>query len=886
MRTPRWLRRSSDVAGDIRDEVDSHLAMARRDRESAGETPEQAAAAARREFGNAALVREETRAVWAWTWLEQLAQDTRYGVRQLRRQPGFTIVAVLSLALGIGAGTVIFSAVDAVILRRLPFREPARLVEIFQQYFPHPAMDRMDVSVANFLDWQADHASFDGMAADRLISLNLSGPGGPERIRGAAVTANAFELLGRDALVGRVFRSDTRDGDTPVAVLSYSLWQRRFGANPDVIGQSILANRTSYTIIGIMPPGFRFPVGWLLSEVDFWTPLSFTPAERGDRGTIGLEVVARLRSGVTIRQAQANLDVIARQLAAAYPTTNKDWGAHLMLLDDRGVSDWRPLFALLSLAAGVVLLVGCANVANLLLARGLGRQREFTLRAALGARRTRIVRQVVTEGVVLASLGGALGIVLAFWGIRMLAWLAPVSDLPELRHVGLNLRVLGFGVGVSVATGFLFSLAPAVTRSHVRLRDALQDHARSGAGWHAHRAQALMAAAELALTLPLLVCAGALYRTFHAYMTEAPGFVADGVVTMRLSLPTETYSQDSQWTACFDRALEGIKTIPGVEAAAVGNGAPMEDGGDVMKYRIAGRTSAATDKSWSELLSVSLDYFRATGIELHRGRLFTDRDRAGAPPVALVSEALVRREFPGQDPIGQRIEVLGDVNRSVGTAASGPPIEIVGVIADTREYSFFNAPTPMIYVPFAQSPRRAVSLMIKTAADPSSVLPAIHDRLLKVDPDQPIYNVQTLTAMVRDHHALYRLEMMLLASFAGIALVLSLVGTYGVMAYFVNGRVREFGVRMALGAERRQILRFVLWRGAWLSALGLAVGLAAAWPAMVLLSNAMQPFPLVGHGAVMVSATAASTAAIALLACVIPARRATQVEPMTILRSE
>ncbi len=825
--------------------------------------------------------------------MQTLWHDLRFGARMLLKQPGFTLIAVLTLALGIGANTAIFSVVNAVLLRVLPYQEPDRLVQIFQRYYPRPGMDRMSVAPANFIDWQAETQSLEACAAYRLTNFNLSGEQSPERVRAAHTSAHLFAVLNVAPLLGRTFQ-DGEDNPSreAVTVLSHGLWQRRFGGDQAIIGQTIKANSQPYTVVGVMPPGFRFPIGWLNSEVELWVPLVFDSGEKHNRAATTLEVVARLRPGIRLEQAQASLDLLTRRLEQAYPETNKDWGANVFPLTERGVIGYRPLFLFLWLAVGVVLLIACANVANLLLARGMERHKELTIRAALGAPRWRLIRQLMTESMLLSSLGGCLGLLLALWGVDLLATLAPSARLPELQQIGLNLRVLTFSLGLSVITGFLFSLLPAFTLASFSLRDALHEGGRGTSDSpRRNRLKAALVVGELALTLMLLMCAGTVFRSFQKYMNVEPGFVAENVLSMRFALPLERYQQAPQWAAFFERVEEEVKAIPGVVTAAVGSGAPMEGGDDILRYQIAGRPApnSAKPQVVTGYHRVSPDYFRALGIKLRRGRYLNAADADGAPRVALVNEAFVRREFPDQNPIGEKITLLGDVNRSAREEGGQPLVEIVGVVAEIKDYSFYQTAPPAIYVPVRQDPQRTMSLLVKTAADPASLLPEIRRRLLKLDPDQPAFNIRTLEQIVSDNHALLRFNTLLLAVFAALALVLSVIGIYGVIAYAVSQRTKEFGIRLALGAHPRDIFKLVLRKGLGLSLAGVALGVAAAFPALKLLARALKAsmnLDLIGSGPLLFVAVCSALMLVALLACFIPARRATKVDPMIALRCE
>ncbi|MEK6281441.1 MAG: ABC transporter permease [Acidobacteriota bacterium] len=821
-----------------------------------------------------------------------LGQDLRYGARMLLKNPGFSLIAIITLALGIGANTAIFSAVNAVLFRALPYKEPDRLVQIFQRFRPQQNMDRMPVAPANFFDWQAEQQSIEAFAAFRLSNFNLSGDNNPERVRAALASANLFAVLGVEPDLGRTFQAgDDAAGSEPVAVLSNNLWQRRFGGDRSIIGRTIRANNKQYTVIGVMPPGFRFPIGWVTSDVEIWSPLTLEAAERNNRSAITLDVIARLKPNVKLEQAQKSLDALMGQLEQAYPQSNKDWGVNLMPLADRGIIGYRAMFLFLSLAVGLVLLIACVNVANLLLARGIQREKELTIRAALGAGRLRLVRQLLTEGLMLSTLGGLVGVILSVWGSNLLTALAP-SDLPQLKQANLNLRVFLFSLGLSVLTGFFFSIFPALSLSRSSLQGALQEGGRGTSdNPRRNRLRAALVVGELGLTVVLLLSAGALIKSFQSYMAVEPGYVAENAITMRIALPAEKYKQGPQWVALFERVEEEVKAIPGVVTAAIGSSAPMEGGGEVTRYTIVGKPEPdPTARSLkSEYIRISPDYFRAAGITLRQGRSFSSSDVEGAPQVAIVNETFARREFPDKNPIGERIRLRGNVNASARDEAGNSPLEIVGVVADIKEYGLYLMTPPLIYAPMRQSPQRTMSLLVKTAGEPTSMLPEIRRRLLKIDPEQPVYNLRTLEQIISENHALFRFNTLLLTTFAAIALALSLIGIYGVVSYSVSQRTREFGIRLALGAESRNIFKLVLSKGAWLIVVGLVLGLAVSYPANKFLARSLKEsmnLDLINTGPMLLVVVCGSMTLAVLLACIVPARRATKVDPMIALRSE
>jgi putative ABC transport system permease protein len=825
--------------------------------------------------------------------MEKLLQDIRYGTRLTLKYPGFAVAVVLTLALGIGANTAIFSSDQALFFQALPYRNPGRLVELFQKNLPEPAAETMPVAPANYLDWQKDNQPFEAFAAWRERTMNLSGGDAPESVQIAQISPNLFAVLGVDAMLGRGFRrGDDTPGKNLLVVLSYGLWQRRFGGRRDVLGQTIRASDRFYTVIGVMPSGFRFPIGWLSEDVEMWTPLTLTDSEWSDRKDLSLNVLARLRGGASRRQAQASADAVAQRLAQAYPETNKDWGVYLMPLADRGVRDFRGLFVLLSIAVGLVLLIACVNVANLLLARGMERQKELTVRATLGARRSRLVRQLMTEGVLLALGGGMLGIGIGYAGIRMLASLAPTMEIPELKQIALNAPVLALSLGLSILTGFLFSVLPALTLSGVSLHGTLQQTGRASTGTiNSYRLKAALVAGEVALTLALLFCAGDVLNSFFSYMRIDPGFDVHNVLVIHMALPPRKYPNPQQWSTFFERAVEDIRSIPGVTAAAAGSGAPMEENDTVMRFHIAGHVipKCVDIRFIMGYRPITPDYLRATGIRLLRGRNLLPSDTATTPAVALVNETFARQQFGNENAVGKRIFLDGDVNASAAAETSGAPLEIVGVLRDTKEDGLYQITPQMVYVPLAQDPTSVVSLLVKTSAPPRSILAAVRRKLTTLDPDQPLYSVSSLEEIFQETHAFFRFNTLLLGAFAATALLLSLVGIYGVVGYGASQRTREFGIRLALGSPRQSILLLVLRQAAWMTMGGIGVGLALAWPAVRLLTRVLyesMALTLVRTGPLLFLALSGSIVLTLLFACLIPACSAMRADPMQALRYE
>lgn len=801
------------------------------------------------------------------------------------------------LGLGIGSCTAIFSTDDAVLFQHLPYKNSGRLVEAFQKSHSHAIMDTMDVAPANYFDWQSDSGPFEAYAAWRPTSFNLSGGDNPERVKAAQVTADLFTVLGVEPMLGRGFRPDEdTPGKAPVVILSYGLWLRRFQGNPDVVGRTIRANDQTYAVIGIMPPDFRFPIGWVLNDMELWTPLIFTSAERFSRTEMTLSVIARLRHGATLAQGQASPNAIAQRLSREYPETNKDWGVNLIRLSDRGGSQFRQLFVYLSVAVGFVLLIACANVANLLLARGMQRQRELSVRTALGARRGRLVRQFVTEGVLLSLAGGLLGVGFGCAGIRVLSALAPAVALPELKQMTLNLQVLAIALGVSMLTGLLFSVLPALIVSGVSPQGAMQETGRSNTGTRqSNRLKAMLIVGEVALTIVLLMCAGDILNSFLVYMRIDPGFDIQNVLVMRLTLPQKRYSHPRQQSEFVARAVQEIGSLPGVSAAAAGSGAPLEEGSILWFHTADGRSSGVTKGSTNhemvDCYRITPDYFRATGIRLLRGRGVLSSDQDSQPAVAVVNETFARKEFGDADPIGRRVFLDGDLNASATATATATaqPIETVGVVRDTKDSGLFHDTPAILFAPLAQAPEPSVSLVVKSGVAPKDIVPEIRSRIAQLDPDQAVYNIRSMDDIFREWHALFRFNTLLLTAFAAIAPILSMIGIYGVIAYTVTQRTREFGIRMALGAPRRRILMLVLKQSLWMSFAGTVLGAALAWPATRLLSRTLQQsmyMTLTRTSPLLFPVLCAGLVLIMLLMSLLPARRATQVEPMQSIACE
>jgi putative ABC transport system permease protein len=800
-----------------------------------------------------------------------MINDLRYAFRQLMKSPGFAAVTILTLALGIGACTAIFSVVNAVLLRPLDYPDPARLVIIRETQLPD--FPEFSVSPPNYLDWEKQTKSFENLAAYSGARVNLTGEGEPQQLIGIKATAHYFDVYGIKPALGRTFLpEEDAPGKNHVVVLSYPFWQRVFGGAADVVGRAVQLSGEPYTVVGVAPRGFG-----LASKVDAWMPMAFEPKETANdnRGAHYLNVAGRLRPGVTVAQAEAELRVLAAQLATQYPDSNKGWGIFMMPLQDYSVRDVRTVLYTLLGAVGCVLLIACANIANLLLARATARHREISIRAALGASRARLVRQLLTESVLLALCGGLAGILLARWGLDALLALAP-ANLPRVTDIHLDAGVLVFSLALSVITGLVFGIAPAWLAARADVNEALKQGSRgSTEGGARRRLRSALVVIEVTFALMLLGGAGLLARSFMQLAHVDPGFTPENATVLRLSLPQKKYALPEQQTAFADALLERMKTLPGVQAAGLTHSMPLVSD-YVLGFNIEGRPAIApSDLPNTNYYAVTPEYFRAMGIRLVRGRVFTARDDAKAPRVAIINETMARQHFPNEDPIGKRINIT-----------NGPDTwrEIIGIVGDIKQYGVDKATSNQSYEPFAQVPFSSLNVVIRTSGPPAALLGAIRPTVYAVDKDQPIGTIRPLEEIMADSIARQRFAMTLLTVFSLVALVIAAVGIYGVMAYSVVQRTGEFGIRMALGAQQRDVLRLVLAQGGKLVGLGLLIGLAAtlaasrAMGSMLFNTSAQDPLTL---GAITLL-----LGAVALVACLLPANRATKVNPIEALRAE
>ena len=801
--------------------------------------------------------------------MKNLWQDLRYGFRLLVQNPGFTAVAVLTLGLGIGANTAIFSVVNAVLLKPLSYANADRLVMALENNLAK-GWSSFAVSPANFADWQKQNHVFDPLVAFQGGGYVLTGQGEPEQLFGQQTTDGFFRLTGVEPALGRAFREEEFEtGKDRVVILGHALWQRRFGGSPEVLGKAVTFSGDSYTVIGVMPKGFRIPQG-----ADLLAPLTLTPDMLAHRGAHYLVAMGRLKPGVTLQQAQSEMSGIATALAKQYPDTNTGWNTNLQPLFEAIVGEVRPALLALFAAVGFVMLIACGNVTNLLLARGASRQKEIALRAALGAGRIRIIRQLLTESVLLALAGGAIGLLLGEWGVELLRALQP-ANLPRMQDLSINSSVLLFTFGLSLLTGLVFGSAPALLISRSHLSETLKEGGRGSGSGGRHRLRGALVVAQVALSLILLVGAGLQIRSFLHLMKVDPGFDSTNVLTMGVSLPDTKYPDGDRQKAFIQRALENLQALPGVKSAAVVTSVPMGDGDLIYSLSVEGRPAPQGQEPSANWYSVSPDYFQTMRIPLVKGRLFTEHDDSAAQRVAVINESVARRIFPGEDPIGKQIRMGID---------SQVVREIVGIVKDVKHYALEGKFTMQMYVPYRQQAMDTMVFLLRTDTDPASLTSAARRTIFALDKDQPVSEASTLEDLVSASASQRRLNTLLIGFFAVVALVLAAVGIYGVVAYSVAQRTHEIGVRMALGAQKRDVFSLVLRQGMLLVVAGVALGLAGAMALTRLISQLL--FNVSALDAATFLSTPLLLAAVALLACYLPARRAARVDPMVALRYE
>jgi putative ABC transport system permease protein len=870
------------MRADVEDELRFHLEERVRDLESRGLTPDEARAEARRQFGDVSAIRTECltiderryrrarhREVFGHMWL-----DLKFAARGLRRSPAFTAMAAACIALGVGVTTTIFTAVRGTLLRPLPYRDGDRLVAIYAR-LPERNETGINISWPDYLSWRDQSRSFEQLGMWTWETLNFSGEPEAERVDGAAVTPNLFPLLGIPPLLGRFFTAEEAvQGRNRVVLLSHDIWKRRFAGDASIIGRAVTVDAQPYTVVGVMPPQFNFP-----DRGNVWVP--YVPdevaRERGNRFLAG--AIGRLKPGITVAEAQADLDVISRRLQQEYKQENTGWDAEVIALRDDLVGDLRrPLLIFLG-AVGMVLLIACTNVANLMLVRGATRQREVALRVALGAARHRVVGQVLVESIIIALIGGVAGAMLSRVGVLLLGMAFP-DNVPFYISFGVDAQVVVFTLVLTVITGLLLGLVPALRATRVNLQTSLKDGARGEThGRHRSHLRAALVVTEVALSLILLVSATLLLRSYRSLTSTELGFDEHGIISARVGLPLAKYQDREARRAFWTRLYERVAAVPGVEAVGSANGIPFSgwnvQAGMTVEGRPPRRQGEELDVHYQR---VSPDYFRAIGVPLLRGRGFGDADRDTSAHVGLINESLVRKEFLNQDPLGKRIKLGGPESRDAW-------VTIIGVVKDFRHYRLPEPMKPALYFPQLASPSYTQTLVIRTTSrDPSALAPALRDILRDLDPDVPAYQVQTFEQVVSRSLWRQRLQGTTLGVFAALALVLAVVGIYGVISYTVAQRMRELGVRVALGASSRQVLGLVLGHGARLTMLGVLVGLVGALALTRVLARLL--YGVAPTDLLTFTSVPLLLAAVAVVATWIPARRATKVDPVVAMRAE
>jgi putative ABC transport system permease protein len=800
-----------------------------------------------------------------------LWQDLRYGARMLAKNPGFTTVAVVALALGIGANSAIFSVVNTVLLRPLPYKNPDALVMVWDEQ-THLGFPKDTPSPANFLDWREQNTVFEGLAAMTERSFNLTGAGEPERFDGRRVSANLFSVLGVEPQLGRAFTADEDKPGSRVVILSHRMWQRRFGGDPTIIGRALNLNGEAYTVVGVMPRSFQFPT----QRDQLWVPIAFPADEASQRGSHYLEVIARLKPGVTLQKARAEMSTIAARLEKQYPDANTRVGIVLTPLHEEVVGNIKPALLILLGAVGFVLLIACANVANLLLARAAVRQKEISLRLALGASGARLIRQFLTESVLLAGLGGIVGLLFSFAGIRILKRFIP-DTISQVQAINIDSKVLFFTLLVSLATGFIFGLAPATQASNFNLNETLKEGGRdSGASVRGNRIRALLVMGEVAVSFVLLIGAGLLINSFVHLRTLDPGFRVDHLLTAKIELSESKYPDKERRAPFYNELLRRVSTLPGVESAAVAGYLPFTYNGLSMPIGVEGRADPPPDQRPDVVLRVvGPGYFNTMGIKFVQGRDFSEQDKTDTVQTVVISEKTARHYWPGENPIGKRL-------KPGLTTSEGPWREVIGVVKDTRQNDFVAEPKMQMYLVHTQFDSFAPNaLAVRTSIDPLSLATSVRNAVWSIDKDQPVSNLRSMNEIVSEAVARQRFSTLLLGVFAGLALVLAAVGIYGVMSYSVAQRTREIGIRMALGAQRSDVLKLTIANSLKLVGTGLIIGLAAAFALTRVMASLL--FGVSATDPITFATISLVLMSVALLASYIPALRATKVDPMVAL---
>jgi putative ABC transport system permease protein len=867
------------TTSDFNAEIGAHIQLEIERLREQGLSARDAEAAARRGFGNATIAQERFYEKSRWLWLDHLRQDLRYAFRLMAKNPALSAIIVLTLALGIGANSVIFSVVRAVVLRPLDYRDPDRLVQLWDSG-KRSGGESDWVSFPDFRDWRRDNRVFEDIAAYTFAMLTMTGGGREaESALGLQVTDRLFSILGVEPETGRtLLPGEDAAGHENVVVISHSLWQHRFNADRAIAGKPVNIEGRSYTVVGVMPASFRFP-NTIPGDngavpVDVWIPMRPSPGLE-QRGSHNYWAITRLKKGVTLTQARAAMDAIARNLARQYPGTNKDMGVTVARLQDHVTQDSRTALIILLAAVGLILLIACANIGNLLLSRAESRRREMATREALGAGRGRLIRQTLTESLVLAILGGSAGLVLAHYGTKALLKFGPAT-IPRFQESAVDLQVLLFTAGIAIGSGVLFGLAPALLSACSNVSASLKEAGtRTTTGGANQKVRSILVAGEIALAVIVLVTAGLLIRSFIRVVQLDPGFKSDRVLSGIISLAESRYADESKQVAFFEEALRRIQTIPGVQSAAVSDSIPLTGINNQGGFRIEGRPPLAPgqDGPQANRPRVSVGYFETMGIGLLQGRLFDQHDQLDSPHVAVISDFAARAYWPHENPIGRRVSVnFADWH------------QIVGVVHATRHFGLEAPQKAEIYVPHTQAPSPFMLLVVRAHADPHSLVPSIRREIAAIDPEQSSFGFQTMDELLSNAESRRRFQVLLLAAFAGLALLLAAIGIYGVMSYTVAQRAREIGVRLALGAAPRDVVSMVVKKGLVLSICGMIAGFAGAAALTRVLGSLLfkvSPFDVPTFAVVAIVLTIVAT-----LSAYLPARGAARVDPLVALRDE
>jgi len=877
MKFPLWRRRQD---AQLDEEIRSHVELAVRDRMARGESRAEAESAVRRQFGNELLVREVTREQWGWVWLEQLQQDLRYGFRILLKSPGFSLIALITIALGIGANTALFSVVNTVLLAPLPYPQPEQLVTL---HLSKPNFDTGAIPYPIFRDWQARNRSFSAMALSRINAGVLVVNGESEYMRLNYITSDFFPILGITPVLGRnLAPGEDEIGGPALAQISEGMWKRRFGGTPDVLGKKLNLDGNVFTIVGVIPASFDLRLGTFMTT-DIYVPIGQwrTNALKNRGAALGLHGIGRIKPGLTLEQARADMDAVSQQLAVEYPATNRGMKTNMIPMKRSITGEFRGVLLLLLGAVGFVLLIACANVATLLLARAQARKREFAVRTALGASRARMVRQLLAEGGLLALTGGALGVLLAMWGTRGVLGRLP-QELPRVQNLHVDARVLGFSVAISVMTGIVFGLAPAFGSARPEIGN-LQGAGRRVSAEH-HAGQRALVMAEIAIALVLLIGAGLMVRSLRQLWSTDPGFDPRNVMAFGVALSPGLASEkpEAMW-ATVRELRDTLQSAPGVEAVSLRDGAlPMFDEND-MVFWMAGhpRPRSSSEMNWTLVSGVQLSYLRIMKIPLLRGRFFTEQDTTKSPRVVVVDDVFASTFFRDQDPIGKRIR-WGDEPRDEA--------EVVGIVGHVKQWGLDEGATDLraqMYQSTDQeeaAPGPNLGFIVRTGTAPLGVLPTLKDRVRQLNAENVLFRPRLLEDVIAETLSTRKFSMTLLGAFAVFAVVLAAIGIYGVVSYLVGQRTHEFGIRMALGAQPRNVLGIVLGESARMAAVGVAVGLLGAFA----LTRAMTKllFGVSATDPLTFAVVTAFLVAVSLGACFLPARRAVRVDPVKALRYE